>query len=137
MSVKDPSGHEQERPLAVLCGEVIHGKRLGHTLGFPTANLPFFEGDEVPAYGIYASTVEIDGREYIAVSNVGIRPTVDGEGANCETHIIDYCSELYGKKIKVTLHAFLREERKFSSVEELRCAIEGDIRCAVKYFENQ
>lgn len=118
----------------VLEGEVIGGKRLGHTLGFPTANLAPEGCEDIPR-GIYASRVRIGDESYIAVSNVGVRPTVDGGTANCETHIIDYEGDLYGKHIQVSLVALLRDEMRFSSVEELKLAIEGDVRCAVSYFE--
>ncbi len=119
---------------AVLDSEVVHGKRLGHKLGFPTANQTFAEGAVIPKKGIYASIAEIDGREYIAVSNIGTRPTVDGEGVNCETHVIDYCRDLYGKRIRVVLCAYLRPEQRFSSVEELRRTIAGDVERAREYF---
>ena len=128
-----------EIPLAegeryVLEGEVEHGKRLGHSLGFPTANQQLPKSGRVPRGGIYASTVEIDGAEYIAVSNVGTRPTVDGEGVNCETHVIDYTGDLYGKRIRVVLRAYLREEIRFSSVEALGECISRDVECARAYF---
>lgn len=121
--------------LVTLDSEVVHGKRLGHALGFPTANQTFGEGARVPRHGIYASTAEIDGVEYIAVSNVGTRPTVDGEGVNCETHVIDLSPDLYGKRIRVVLRAYLRPEMKFSSIEELRRSIEGDVESAREYFK--
>jgi riboflavin kinase/FMN adenylyltransferase len=124
-----------EDALVVLDSEVVHGKRLGHKLGFPTANQQFAEGADIPRYGIYASTAEIDGAEYIAVSNVGTRPTVDGEGVNCETHVIDCDRDLYGKRIRVVLRAYLRPEMKFSSIEELRLTIAGDVERAREYFE--
>lgn len=118
----------------MLCGEVTHGKALGHTLGFPTANISLNEGLDIRR-GIYASRVELDGTSYIAVSNVGTRPTVDGEGVNCETHVIDFEGDLYGKSIRVTLLAYLREERRFSSVEELSLTIREDVRRARAFFD--
>ena len=129
-----------ESPLAegevyVLEGEVVHGKRLGRSLGFPTANQQFAEDSRIPRCGIYASTAEIDGREYIAVSNVGSRPTVDGVGVNCETHVMDYTGDLYGKRIRVILRAYLREECRFSSVEELSESISRDVEHARAYFK--
>lgn len=120
------------RPI-LLCGEVTHGKALGHTLGFPTANISLDEGADIRR-GIYASRVELDGTSYIAVSNVGTRPTVDGEGVNCETHVIDFEGDLYGKSIQVTLLAYLREEKKFASVEALSLTIREDVRRARAYF---
>jgi riboflavin kinase/FMN adenylyltransferase len=124
-----------EGELVILDSEVVRGKRLGRTLGFPTANQLFAEGDRIPRLGIYASTAEIDGREYIAVSNIGTRPTVDGEGVNCETHVIECELDLYAKRIRVVLRAYLRPEQRFSSVEELRRTIAGDVECAKEYFK--
>ena len=124
-----------EDELVILDTEVVHGKHLGHKLGFPTANQHFPADAVIPSFGIYASTAEIDGREYIAVSNVGTRPTVDGEGVNCETHVIDRDIDLYGKRIRVVLRAYLRPEQRFGSVEELRLAIAGDVERAKEYFD--
>ena len=121
--------------LVILDSEVVHGKRLGRELGFPTANQQFAEGALIPECGIYASTAEIDGKEYIAVSNVGTRPTVDGEGVNCETHVIDCNLDLYGKRIKVVLRAYLRCEKRFFSIEELRRSIASDVERAREYFK--
>ncbi len=123
-----------EGEVYILEGEVVHGKRLGHSLGFPTANLQFANDREIPRCGIYASTVEMDGAEYIAVSNVGSRPTVDGVGVNMETHVIDYTGDLYGKRIRVILRAYLREEHRFSSTEELSACIRRDVEHARAYF---
>ena len=117
----------------VVEGEVVRGKRLGRTLGFPTANLELSSETEIPR-GIYASRVRVGERCYIAVSNVGVRPTVDGDTVNCETHVIDYDGDLYGRYIQVSLVALLREETCFCSVEELRLAIEGDVRNTLSYF---
>ena len=116
-------------------GEVVGGKRLGRTLGFPTANLALDSGADI-RHGIYASRVRVGDEWYFAVSNVGVRPTVDGDTVNCETHVIDYEGDLYGRRIQVSLIALLRDETRFSSVEELKLAIEGDVRRAVSYFEN-
>ena len=132
--------HEEHKRYPILldsevlvCGEVTHGKRLGRTLGFPTANLPVC-AEVSPRHGIYASIAEIDGMEYYAVSNVGTRPTVDGDHVNCETHIFDFSGDLYGRYVRVRLIALLRDEMRFSSVEELQRAIRGDVTDALSFF---
>ncbi len=118
-----------------ISGAVVSGKKLGRCLGFPTANQSMPEG-VAARRGIYASTVEIGGVRYAAVSNIGTRPTVGGEEVNCESHILDFSGDLYGCEIRTTLCAFLREERRFASVEELRAQIELDAVRAREYFKN-
>lgn len=125
------------RPFFVS-GEVVHGKSLGRELGLPTANQRFGEKMLVPKNGIYASMCVIDGKEYMAVSNIGCRPTVENDGSfNCETHIMGFSGDIYGKEIRVYLYKKLRDEIKFDSLEELRAAIENDVCLAVEYFENR
>ncbi len=120
-----------------LCGTVISGKKLGRSLGFPTANLTFPDGYVIPKLGIYATRCILDNREeYIAVSNIGLRPTVEDRAVipNCETYLIGYFGDLYGREICVEFHTYLRQEMKFSSTEELSAAIECDRRRAEEYF---
>lgn len=119
-----------------LDSEVSEGKKLGRTIGFPTANQYFPPNSELPPKGIYVSRVKIDGKSYPAVSNVGTRPTVDGNGINCESHIIGYSGQLYGKRISTTLIRFLRAEKKFESVEALKEQIGRDVCAALDFFSS-
>ena len=99
-------------------GIVIRGQQLGRRLGFPTANI---DAEELPVgNGVYASTVELDGRRYRAMSNVGIRPSVDGKCRLLETYIFDFEGDLYGHTLTVEQLCKIRDERKFSSVDELK-----------------
>ncbi len=109
-----------------LKGEVAHGKGLGRKLGYPTANLYFGEDSVIPKYGVYAVKVAVDGRTYKGVTNVGVRPTVDGEGVNAEVHIIDFDGDLYSKTLRVEFIKLIREEKKFSGIDELKRQIEKD-----------
>lgn len=110
---------------------VLHGKTLGTALGAPTVNQLIPEGMVVPAYGVYITECEFDGQTYRGVTNVGVRPTVDRNGAvNCETHLLGFSGNLYGKIVRVSFLKRLRGERKFSSPEELANAIREDIRVA-------
>ena len=90
--------------------------------------------------GVYATRCSFDdGSSYMGVSNVGIRPSIesgDDHKKNCETYIIDFSGELYGRKMKVEFCAYLREEKKFSSLEELTSAIERDRDRTVEFFKN-
>lgn len=106
---------------------VLHGKRLGRTIGFPTLNQVFPEEYVTPKKGVYAVRVTFDGREYFGVCNVGSRPTVDDDDrVIAETHLLDFSGELYGKEVRVEFHRFLRAETKFSSLEELKLQIGKD-----------
>ncbi|MBE5925227.1 MAG: bifunctional riboflavin kinase/FAD synthetase [Lachnospiraceae bacterium] len=110
-------------------GEVIHGKHLGHTIGFPTINQVIPDNKLIPSFGVYASKVTIDGVTYMAISNLGVKPTVTKERQmGLETHIVDYSGDLYGSFVKTELLFFIRPEEKFGSVEELVCQINDDIK---------
>lgn len=116
------------RPHA-LRGAVTEGKHLGRTLGLPTANLAFAPGALVPRHGVYAVQVHLDGKCYGGITNVGVRPTVEGEAvANSETFLFDFDGDLYGKSLQVDLLHFLREEQKFPSLQTLTDRIREDIR---------
>jgi riboflavin kinase/FMN adenylyltransferase len=99
--------------------EVIHGKKIGRTLGFPTANM-MFEELETIGRGVYRSKVTIDGTTYKAMSNIGIRPSVGGKEVLLETHIIDYSGDLYGRRLCVTLIEKIRDEKRFASIGDLK-----------------
>ena len=120
-----------------LTGEVVKGKQLGRTLGIPTANLQLPEGIICPKFGVYATKVMVDGKEYPAVTNIGTRPTVNGQGVNAECHLLDFDGDLYGKIITVAFYAFLRPEQKFDSLEELKAQIAADIANVRKGFPRE
>ena len=122
-----------------LDAPVVHGKQLGRELDFPTANQYFTGNLIVPKHGIYATVCTLEnGEKHIGVSNVGVRPTIsdeiDSHIANCETYICDFSGDLYGQSLKVEFCAYLREEKRFSSIEELRTAIMADKESALKFF---
>ena len=106
-------------------GEIIGGNRLGRTLGFPTANMDVADRADLEN-GVYESEIDIDGRTYRAMSNIGTRPSVDGRTRLLETHVFDFSGDLYGRRLRVRLLRKIRNEQKFSSVEELRAQLECD-----------
>lgn len=111
----------------LINGLVIHGDKLGKTIGFPTANLQIEEAYKlIPGDGVYAVTVNIDGVEYMGMLNIGIRPTVDGQNKKIEVHILDFNEEIYGKKISITFVRKVRNEQKFNSLDELKQQLEKD-----------
>ena len=104
----------------ILTGTVVRGKQLGRTIGIPTANLLLPEGVLCPRFGVYACRALVDGKTFPAVTNVGVRPTVSGEGITIEPWLLDFSGDLYGKTLTLEFHAFLRPERKFASLEKLQ-----------------
>lgn len=103
-------------------GEVVHGQHLGRELGTPTLNQSLHEELVVPKFGVYASCVTLDdGRKFCGVTNIGVKPTVGEFAPLCETWMPDYSGEeLYGKTVDVRLIDFIRGEKKFSSLDELK-----------------
>lgn len=115
---------------------VVDGQHLGRKLRFPTANQSLPKNCVVPRFGVYITRAEIDGKIYNSVSNIGNRPTVDGSKVLCETNIFGFSGNIYGKEIKVEFHEFLRDEEKFSSVDDLKNNVYSDIASAQRYFNN-
>lgn len=111
-----------------LFGEIIHGKELGRALGFPTVNLALPSERQSPAWGVYATYVLLHGKSYPAVTNVGLRPTVERSSApTVESTLLDFNENLYGERIDVDFVKFLRPEKRFESVAELKEQISRDI----------
>ena len=104
----------------ILRGTVVPGQQLGRRLGFPTANLRLIPGLAVPKFGVYACRCVIDGVSYPAVTNVGTRPTVEGQSVTVEPWILDYEGNLYGREITLEFYYFIRPEKKFPDLEALK-----------------
>lgn len=109
----------------VVEGVVEHGRHLGRELGFPTANLPVGDSFPLPD-GVYRSRVEVFGRSYDAMSNLGCNPSVGGVSRRLETHLFGFTGELYGVRLRVELLDRIRGERRFTSVSALREQIARD-----------
>jgi len=108
-------------------GKVCEGKHLGRTLGFPTANVFPPEKTAMLKNGVYGTAVTIDNEKYSAITNVGINPTVGGEKLRTETYIPDFNRDIYDKEIKIEFLDFIRNERKFDSIEDLKKQVLEDI----------
>lgn len=109
----------------IVEAEVIRGQQLGREMGFPTANMDIAERTDIEN-GVYRSFVEVDGRDYLAMSNVGVRPSVDGKTRLLETHLFGYCGNLYGRRLRVRLSEKIRDERKFASIDDLKAQLAAD-----------
>lgn len=120
----------------LLTDTVAHGKKLGSRLGFPTVNLHFQAGVIIPAFGVYATMVTLeDGARYPAVTNVGVRPTVDRDGAvTVEGYLLGFSGDLYGQTVRMEFHKFLRGEKQFSSLEDLREEVRHNAQQTIEYF---
>lgn len=110
-----------------LKGVVVAGNRLGRTIGFPTANMQMYEPLKlIPSNGVYVVDVNVLGKEYRGMCNIGVRPTVGGSARTIETNIFDFDEDIYGLDLSIRFRRFLRPEKKFSSLEELKCRLALD-----------
>ncbi|MGH8439041.1 MAG: bifunctional riboflavin kinase/FAD synthetase [Pseudomonas sp.] len=120
-----------------ISGRVLHGQKLARQLGTPTANIQL-KRRRVPLSGVYLVSVELDGKAWPGVANIGVRPTVSGDGsAHLEVHLLDYAGDLYGRRLTVEFHHKLREEQRFASLEALKSAIDADIAAARAHWHAQ
>ena len=106
---------------------VQKGDQRGRTIGFPTINQKYPEDLVKLCFGVYKTRVEFDGKSYEGITNIGIRPTYEMDYVISETYIKNFSGDLYGKKVKITPIKFLREEKKFNSLDELKKQIEIDL----------
>lgn len=118
----------QSRNAYTLCAEVVDGNHIGRTIDFPTINQNFAERQLIPKRGVYHTTTLLNGRLYDAVTNIGVKPTV----GNCdkplaETHILGFSGNLYGSFVELTFYRYIREEKKFGSLDELKKQIASDV----------
>ncbi len=119
----------------ILSGTVVPGKQLGRTIGIPTANLLLPQELLVPKFGVYATLACFDGKKYPAVTNIGTRPTVEGQGITVEPWILDFDGDLYGKNITLEFHQFLRPEQKFETLEQLKAEIQKNAAQTRNFFQ--
>jgi riboflavin kinase/FMN adenylyltransferase len=120
-----------------LSGRVIKGAGRGRQIGFPTANLGYEKEMITPGNGVYVTKTTINNMVYNSLTNVGFNPTFNtGYDVHVETHLLDFSRDIYGDEIKVEFLKKLRDEVKFSSVNELVNQIETDVKTAQGYFKN-
>ena len=112
-----------------IAGKVISGKKLGRSIGFPTANIVISDNYKIiPRNGVYAVDTETDGKTYSGMMNIGCRPTVDHEcpQSTLEVNLFNFSGDLYHKEIKVNFYERIRDEKKFKSLDELSAQIAKD-----------
>lgn len=116
-------------------GEVVHGNEIGRTLDMPTANQIPDARKILPPFGVYASKVSFEGKQYYGVTNLGVKPTIPGENqVGAETCLLHFKGDLYGKNLQLELCRFLRGERKFAGLEQLMHQMEADKKNAGLFF---
>lgn len=120
-----------------LSGEVIHGDKIGRTLGYPTANVePEEKYKLVPANGVYVVKAKIDSAWHQGMSNIGFRPTFSGIDIRVEVNVLGFNRNIYGQKIEIKFLHFLRKEIKFVKVDDLIAQIDADKQLTLQYFSN-
>ena len=107
-------------------GNVIKGKQLGRTIGFPTANIEINDDLLIPNNGIYATKVYVHNDVYYGATNIGYNPTVNGDKLSIETNILEFDEDIYGQVIKIEFLERIRDEKKFNSLEELKAQLKKD-----------
>lgn len=134
-------GNIKEVPLMLgrpygLHATVVHGKKLGRKIGFPTANLnPVFSDLILPANGVYMVKVKIEDEEWPGMMNIGVKPTIDNENLrSLEVHILDFKEDIYGKTIHITFLDKIREEQKFENVAALIEQLKKDKKWVEKHY---
>ncbi|MGM0395533.1 MAG: bifunctional riboflavin kinase/FAD synthetase [Bacillota bacterium] len=115
------------RPFGIT-GEVIRGKGLGKKLGVPTANIKPTDKYVIPMKGIYMTYTVVDGKTYPSATNIGVNPTFNEVDLKIENHIIGFDDQIYGKEIEIFFLEYIRPEKKFASVEDLKAKMQEDIR---------
>ena len=121
----------------MLSGKVVNGKQLGGKIGFPTANIDVKETYKlIPKTGVYVVKSSLNNKTVYGMMNIGVRPTVDGTHQTIEVHFFDFNQDLYNQNLTIELLYFLRDEKKFKSLESLIHQIEKDEKTARKYIKN-
>ncbi len=110
----------------MLEGKVICGRGVGHTIGFPTANIEIPQNRVVPKDGVYLTRVTVDEKNYKGITNIGSKPTVDVKEKNIETYISEFNRDIYGETLKLEFLSFIRDIQKFESLEHLKKQLEND-----------
>lgn len=121
----------------MLTGTVQPGKQLGRTLGIPTANLALPAGVLCPRKGVYTCRVSWEDQSRMAVTNVGTRPTVSGEGITVESWLLDFEGDLYGKNLRVEFYSFVRPEKRFESLAALQAEIRANADTVRDFFRSR
>lgn len=118
-----------------LAGEVVHGKKRGRSIGFPTANIDVWEEQVIPANGVYAGWAFLGDERFMAMTNVGISPTFNNKDITVEAYLVDFDRFIYGETLRITFETYLRPEAKYDSLQALIDQIHRDVAEGVAYLQ--
>jgi riboflavin kinase/FMN adenylyltransferase len=124
------------RPYAIDL-EVVHGKKLGRTLGTPTINQIFPNSMCTPKEGVYITVTEVNGERYSSATGFGNRPTANGDNLSCETTLADFSGDLYKKNIKVEFYSYLYPTQKFENVQQLKDMIQSALEKSCSFAQTK
>ena len=120
-----------------ISGKVIEGKKIGRTLGFPTANIQINESYKLlPKNGVYIVSSEINDSLYFGMMNIGNNPTLGENEQSIEVHYFDMSENIYNEKLKISILEHIRDERKFNSLPDLQAQLEKDKLFSLNYIQN-
>ena len=120
-----------------VTGEIIHGKKRGRQLGYPTANIAVPDIKLIPANGVYAGWATVDGERYMAAANVGYSSTFGNESVTVEAYLLDFDRDIYGKTMNLTFEKYLRPEMKFDGLEALIQQMAQDVEVGRQFLQRQ
>lgn len=120
----------------IISGIVIKGKQLGRTLGFPTVNIIPHITKILPPNGVYIVKITILNKQYFGLANIGYNPTVNGKNKKIETYVFNFSKNVYKEKVDIEIIKFLRPEKKFNSISQLKDQMTSDEIIALKYINN-
>lgn len=119
-----------------VAGEVVHGEKRGRQIGYPTANTAVWDEQVLPANGIYAGWAKLGNERFMAMTNVGVRPTFDGKHITVEPYLLNFNRDIYGQQLEISFEKRLRPEAKFDSLQELIEQIGKDVEEGRAYLES-
>lgn len=119
----------------VLKGKVIHGKKIGRLIDFPTANISQSNSSSIPIQGVYAVRVILNNKIFFGMMNIGEKPTFNDDNITMEVHIFNFQSEIYGEEVEVHFLKRIRSQHKFNTVEELKEQLQKDKKNVLLYLQ--
>jgi riboflavin kinase / FMN adenylyltransferase len=117
-----------------VAGPVVRGDQRGRTIGFPTANIDMWAEQVIPANGIYAGWATLGSERFMAMTNVGVRPTFNGQNITVEAYLLDFDRDIYGQKLALSFEKRLRPEERFNGVDALVAQIKKDVEAGREYL---
>ncbi|NDJ59904.1 MAG: hypothetical protein GYB67_02195, partial [Chloroflexi bacterium] len=120
-----------------VSGRVVRGEQRGRQIGYPTANIDVWSEQVIPANGVYAGWAVLGEERFMAVTNVGQRPTFDGQGVTVEAHLLDFDRDIYDHQLTFTFETRLRPEQRFNGIQELIAQIGKDADAGRAYLMQQ